>query len=74
MPARKSARKAAKVSSTKKPPKLNVPIVALYAVPIYNAIKRGDLAEMRKLAAQARKHVSDVSAALADLEKRLGRK
>lgn len=73
MPARKvSAKLAAKAS--KKPAALNKPIVALYAVPIYSAIKRGDAAEMKKLAAQARKHVKDVSAALADLEKRIGSK
>jgi uncharacterized protein DUF1843 len=79
MPARKSPKKAAKVSKTtaktsSKPAKLNVPIVALYAVPIYSAIKRGDAAEMKKLAAQARKHISDVSTALGDLEKRIGKK
>jgi len=73
MPARKpSAKKSAKVS--KKPAKLYKPIIALYAVPIYGAIKRGDAAEMKKLAAQARKHVSDVTSALADLEKRLSAK
>jgi hypothetical protein len=67
MPARKPTKRR-----PAKPQKLNVPIVALYAVPIYNAIKRGDAAEMKALAAQARKHVSDVSAALAALEKRIG--
>lgn len=73
MPARKASKKVS-AKTTNKPAKLNVPIVALYAVPIYNAIKRGDAAEMKKLAAQARKHVSDVSAALAALDKRLGQK
>jgi hypothetical protein len=71
MPARKvSAKKSAKTS--KKPAAAYKPIVALYAVPIYNAIKSGDAAEMKKLAAQARKHVSDVTSALAALDKRLG--
>lgn len=71
MPARKaSAKKSAKASN--KPAKLNVPIIALYAVPIYGAVKRGDAAEMKKLAAQARKHISDVTAALAALEKKMG--
>jgi hypothetical protein len=72
MPARKPAKKV--VATSNKPAKLNAPIIALYAVPIYSAIKRGDAAEMKKLAAQARKHLSDVSAALADLEKRIGQK
>lgn len=72
MPTRKPASKKS-VKTSKKPSKLNVPIVALYAVPIYKAINRGDAAEMKKLAAQARKHVSDVSAALAALEKRIGK-
>ncbi len=73
MPARKvSAKTSAKAS--KKPTKLYKPIVALYAVPIYDAIKRGDAAEMKKLATQARKHVNDVSAALAALDKRIGLK
>lgn len=67
MPARKAVKKAAK-----KPTKLSKPIIALYGIPIYAAIKRGDAAEMKKLAAQARKHVSEVSAALAALEKRIG--
>ena len=72
MPTRKPASKKS-AKRPKKPSKLNVPIVALYAVPIYKAIKRGDAAEMKKLAAQARKHVSEVSAALAALEKRIGK-
>lgn len=47
------------------------PIVALYAVPIYACIKRGDIAEMKKMAAQARKHISDVTTALASLDKKI---
>ena len=75
MPARKAATKGTKKPAAKKAPskyKPTGPIVALYAVPIYNAIKRGDSAEMKKLAAQARKHVSDVTTALAALDKKLG--
>jgi hypothetical protein len=64
MPARKAPAKKAKSGS---------PIVALYAVPIHACIRRGNLAEMRKMAAQARKHISDVTAALAVLEKKLGK-
>jgi len=51
---------------------LEKPIRALYAVPIYDAIKRGDPKEMKELAAQARKQISDVKAALAALEKKIG--
>jgi hypothetical protein len=66
MPARKAGKKAA---TKKYSPK--APIVALYAVPIYAAIKRGDLAEMKALAATARKHISDVTSALRALEAKL---
>lgn len=62
MPARKTTKKAAKGGS---------PIRALYAVPIYDCIKRGNPTEMKKLAAQARKHIRDVTAALAALEKKI---
>lgn len=63
MPTRKAPAKSAKRTS---------PIVALYAVPIHACIRRGNLAEMRKMAAQARKHISDVTTALAALEKKIG--
>lgn len=62
------ARKAAKKASVKKTVKMARP---LYAIPIYDAIKGGDPREMRKIAAQARKHISDVTGALAALEKKL---
>jgi Domain of unknown function (DUF1843) len=64
MPTRKAPAKRAKSGS---------PIVALYAVPIHACIRRGNMVEMRKMAAQARKHISDVTAALAALEKKLGK-
>ena len=67
MPARKSAKKA---YTRKSKPK--GPIVAIYSLPIYNAIKRGNTAEMKKLATQARKHISDVETALAQLDKKIG--
>lgn len=60
MPVRKPVKKAVKA-----------PIRTLYGPPIYDAIKRGDPAEMKKLAAYARKHISDVTSALAALEKKL---
>jgi hypothetical protein len=64
MPTRKAPAKSAKRKS---------PIVALYAVPIHACIRRGNMAEMRKMAAQARKHISEVTAALAALEKKIGK-
>lgn len=57
--------------TTKKAGANRIPIRPLYAVPIYDSIKRGDSAEMKKLAAQARKHISDVKSALTALEKKL---
>lgn len=66
MPAKKSAAK-----SPSKPAAKTKPPVALYAVPIYAAVKRGDAAEMKKLAAAARKHISDVTTALAALQKKI---
>jgi len=67
MPARKAAAKGAK-KAVKPPP---IPIQPLYAVPIYAAAQRGDAAEMKKVAAAARKHINDVKSALAALEKKL---
>ena len=72
MPARKPSAKKVSAKASTKPAVLNKPIIALYAVPIYGAVKRGDAAEMKKLAAQARKHISDVTTALAALEKKMG--
>ena len=43
-------------------------IQPLYGRPILDAIKRGNIAEMRRLATQARAHVKDVNAALAKLD------
>ena len=71
MPARKAGIK--KISVKKPSNKPRGPIIALYGVAIYGAIKRGNAAEMQKLAAAARKHVSDVSSALAALEAKLQR-
>ena len=69
MVTRKTTIKATTVKS--KVPALEKPIRALYGIPIYDAIKRGNVAEMKKLATQARKHVKDVSTALAALEKKI---
>lgn len=62
MPARKAPAK-----------KSGSPIVALYAVPIHACIRRGNIAEMKKMAARARKHISEVTTALAALEKKIGK-
>lgn len=61
MPAKKSAAKA------------KAPSIVLYGPPIYDAVRRGNLSEMKKIAAAARKHIKDVTAALAALEKKLGK-
>lgn len=43
-----------------------------YGVAIREAMARGDVGEMRRVAAQARKHLADVQKALARLEAKLG--
>lgn len=59
------------VKTAKKPAALEIPIRPLYGVPIYDAIKRGNATEMKKLATEARKHLKDVKAALAVLDKKI---
>ena len=44
-----------------------------YGVAIREAMARGDQAEMRRVAASARKHLRDVQAALDKLDKTLGK-
>jgi hypothetical protein len=43
-------------------------IQPLYGRPILDAIKRGNIAEMRRIGTQARAHVKEVNAALAKLD------
>ena len=43
-----------------------------YGVAIREAVARGDQAEMRRVASQARKHLNDVQKALEKLERKLG--
>lgn len=43
----------------------------LYGRPILDAIKRGDLAEMKRVRTQALAHVKEVNAALAKLDAKL---
>ena len=77
MPTRKTskkpARKAAKATKRKALDLSAVKAgrIVLYGPPIRDAIKRGDLAEMKKLAVLARAHVKEVEAALSALEKEL---
>jgi hypothetical protein len=46
----------------------NSPAHPLYGRPILEAIKRGNVAEMKSIATQARAHVKEVNAALAKLD------
>jgi len=66
--------KGAKKSS-KKPSKSSKkgPIVPLYAVPIRDCSARGNVREMKSMAAKAKKHISDVQGALARLEKSIAK-
>jgi Domain of unknown function (DUF1843) len=43
--------------------------IPLYAVPINEAAASGDLRQMKSMAAKGRKHLADVQAALAKLDK-----
>jgi hypothetical protein len=65
--AKSTKKRPAKKSSARRPP------IALYGVPIYQAAASGDLRQMKSMAAQARKHISDVSSALARLEKAIAK-
>jgi hypothetical protein len=69
MPTRKPTAK--KTSTAAKGKAVQAGRIVLYGVAIRNAIARGDAQEMRQLAALARKQVSDVSAALGALEKKI---
>jgi hypothetical protein len=64
--AKKSATKSARSAATVPG---NVPP---YGEPIRQAIARGDASEMKRVAASARKYVSDVQAALDKLDQALG--
>ena len=66
MATKKAATKKATTKISIKHPRL--PAYPLYGRPILDAIKRGNVAEMKRLATQARAHVKDVNAALAKLD------
>lgn len=77
MATRKSAAAKSKKSASKKsaPSKtaLRPGAIPPYGVAIRDAIARGDAQEMKRLAASARKYVNDIQAALAKLDKSLGK-
>ena len=60
-------RKSSKASTIK------AGVRVLYGPPIYEAIQRGDIKEMKALAKEARKQVADVRKALASLDKKMGK-
>ena len=69
MPARKTTKKAAKKSTKTKATRPETGPVPPYGDPIRKAIARGDAREMKNVAASARKWISDVQAALAELDR-----
>jgi hypothetical protein len=80
MPTRKASKKPARkaIKATSKGKSLDLKAVkagriVLYGPPIRDAIKRGDLAEMKKIAELARSHVKDVETALSALENQLSK-
>ena len=72
MPARKTTKKAAKKSTKKIAPHTGP--VPPYCDPIRKAIARGDAREMKSVASSARKWMSDVQAALDQLDSALKKK
>lgn len=71
MPARKTSAKKSAKKSTKKSLKAESGPLPPYGDPIRKAIARGDATEMKNVAASARKWVSDVQAALDQLDSAL---
>lgn len=64
---------------TKKPPSskkssARIGPIPPYGIAIREAVSRGDAAEMKKVAAAARKHLTDVQAALDKLTAAIGKK
>jgi hypothetical protein len=64
--ASKSGKKASKSSG-------KGPIIPLYAAPIRHCTARGNLREMKSMAAKAKKHIADVQSALAKLEQSIAK-
>ena len=70
MPTSKGSKKSTKKKSAAS---ARAGAVPPYGPPIREAMARGDAAEMRKVAASARKWIRDAQAALEKLEKRIGK-
>jgi hypothetical protein len=68
MPARKAAKKSSTKKSSKAKARPDTGPVPPYGDPIRGAIARGDVQEMKNVAASARKWVSDVQSALKELD------
>ena len=71
MPARKTSGKKSAKKSSKKSLRVESGPVPPYGDPIRKAIARGDAQEMKTVAASARKWMSDVQAALDQLDSAL---
>jgi hypothetical protein len=69
----KSATKSTKKAGAKKAGATKISPHPLYAVPIRDCAASGNLREMKSMATKARKHVSDVQAALAKLEQSIAK-
>jgi hypothetical protein len=65
MPAKKASYKSAAPARGPLPP---------YGIAIKEAVARGNVAEMKKVAAAARKYLKDVQSALDALDKAIGKK
>jgi hypothetical protein len=77
MATRKPAKKAASKKSVKgalDAKKVRAGVVVLYGPPIWDAIRRGSLAEMKQLLPAARAHVESVKKALTSLDKAIASK
>lgn len=71
-PTGKAAKKGAKKAVTKATTSKRQGPLPPYGTVIREAIARGDKAEMQKVAADARKHISNVQRALKQLESEIG--
>jgi hypothetical protein len=67
------ARKKPTVTKTKVSAAAKVGAVPPYGIAIREAMARGNVAEMKKTAASARKYLKDLQTAVAALEKALGK-
>jgi hypothetical protein len=73
MPTRKTSTKKAGKKSSKASARTTTGAVPPYGDPIRKAVARGDAREMKSVAASARKWLSDVESALAELESAIKR-